>query len=555
MQRLLSYGIYFPLTFLCATFSQAAPIACQQELVKQHYKYQYTNPDSAAYFLQQLRVAAKGNVDELLRVHNIASWYYVNRQVNKDSALLHAQQAIALVDQTSDKVAAAAALTKMGFIYSNRREYKKAIHWLDRSIVYKSTLGGKTDLSFSYNLLGNVYRKLNIFDKGILNYQLALEHATKPNAQALTYKNLGKLYTRQEKYLQAAKMLMKAIELYGKRKKKNTKPIIQCKVHLAAAYLQMDQLEDAVRLLRVCENYFIKKEKRENIIKTHRLLADAYFKMEEVKLAEKYALKSYERAVEVKAANGKLETAKLLVSIYDAQRNYKEALAYQKEVKLLQDSTSYHEIRQELINENLIEQIRKNESELIILRQEKTIHRLFVLSLSLIGILLGLLTYWLYQRKVKVLSLRIKKETESKASISEALAVQKKQTRQLETELQAHIRLLSQQMEQGVSTAETKRAIENLYAHRLLTEEDWSDFKLLFAQVHPAFLDQLKQKATKLSNTDVKVVSLMRLNLENSEIGKMLAISPESIRKAKYRLRQKLGFANNQELQSFVFSL
>ena len=89
----------------------------------------------------------------------------------------------------------------------------------------------------------------------------------------------------------------------------------------------------------------------------------------------------------------------------------------------------------------------------------------------------------------------------------------------------------------------------------ILTEEDWFIFKSLFLNMYPDFYKNFKVNVADYSLGDLKLASLIRLNFNTKEIAKTLAISPESVRKGKYRFRKKMTFASEKELQKFIDTL
>ncbi|MEZ4827610.1 MAG: LuxR C-terminal-related transcriptional regulator [Bacteroidia bacterium] len=51
------------------------------------------------------------------------------------------------------------------------------------------------------------------------------------------------------------------------------------------------------------------------------------------------------------------------------------------------------------------------------------------------------------------------------------------------------------------------------------------------------------------------MITLMKMNLSTKEIATILNITPESVNKARYRLRKKLNLDTDQNLQQFILAL
>lgn len=85
------------------------------------------------------------------------------------------------------------------------------------------------------------------------------------------------------------------------------------------------------------------------------------------------------------------------------------------------------------------------------------------------------------------------------------------------------------------------KARQHLINSSLLTNENWDEFRRLFEQVHPGFLWRLKTQIPELSPAEERLLALSQLRLDTRQMGRMLGISPDSIRKTRYRLRKKIG--------------
>ncbi len=99
---------------------------------------------------------------------------------------------------------------------------------------------------------------------------------------------------------------------------------------------------------------------------------------------------------------------------------------------------------------------------------------------------------------------------------------------------------------------ETKNAEEEQYETlakirnaSLITEDGWVKFAELVESVHKHFFVKLKDKAPGLTPGEVRLATLIKLNFSNKEMASVLGISPESVTKARQRLKKRLGDAYN----------
>jgi hypothetical protein len=100
-----------------------------------------------------------------------------------------------------------------------------------------------------------------------------------------------------------------------------------------------------------------------------------------------------------------------------------------------------------------------------------------------------------------------------------------------------------------------KERIENvsrILNSPLLTDDDWEQFKVIFEQVHRNFFAGLKLKYPFLTQAEIRLAALVKLNLSTREMANMLGISADSANKARYRLRKKLELQPEQDLQEII---
>ena len=82
--------------------------------------------------------------------------------------------------------------------------------------------------------------------------------------------------------------------------------------------------------------------------------------------------------------------------------------------------------------------------------------------------------------------------------------------------------------------------VEKLMRGNLTTNQNWDEFETLFLKVHTGFFIELKKAFPKLTETDMKLLALVKLHLSSREMAGMLGVTPEGIKKARQRLRKKM---------------
>jgi tetratricopeptide (TPR) repeat protein len=99
---------------------------------------------------------------------------------------------------------------------------------------------------------------------------------------------------------------------------------------------------------------------------------------------------------------------------------------------------------------------------------------------------------------------------------------------------------------------ETYHYVTELYHRRILTEEDWEKFKELFDQVYPGFSSKIKLTYPEISQAELRLALLLKLNLETREIASTLGVSLDTVKKTRQRLRKRLGLSESEKLEDLV---
>ena len=86
------------------------------------------------------------------------------------------------------------------------------------------------------------------------------------------------------------------------------------------------------------------------------------------------------------------------------------------------------------------------------------------------------------------------------------------------------------------------------------SEKSYEEFDNMFVSVYPEFYQRLNQ-ISKLSQTDLRLASYIKMNHTNNEIANISGISLRTVESQRYRLTKKLNLDKNQDLNSFLMSL
>ncbi len=83
-------------------------------------------------------------------------------------------------------------------------------------------------------------------------------------------------------------------------------------------------------------------------------------------------------------------------------------------------------------------------------------------------------------------------------------------------------------------------------------QQGWEDFELWFTEVHTEFYSSLRETSTGLSESELKVCALLRLNLVTKDIARVMNIQSTSIDIYRHRIRKKLNLSSDENLTAFL---
>lgn len=285
------------------------------------------------------------------------------------------------------------------------------------------------------------------------------------------------------------------------------------------------------------------------------------------------AFQLFEKALSKGKRNGQygdvIRSYTYIIKLYKDLENFKSAFEYQAELVDLKDSLNAAEQDQAIRELQVRFDTEKKEQEIELLQKESTIitNRWLTLAMGLfLAIILGILFIDGQRRKHRHETELLKAEDGLKKAelknLNDQLDYNQKKlalyTENLirKNELVGHLetRLKESVAASVPESGKGKKIIEDFSGVRILTEEDWAEFKELFDRVHTGLLDRLLDTFSDLTLADQRLFLLMKLGLSTSQIANILGVSPDSVKKGRYRLKKKLRIQDETSLQEFVSS-
>lgn len=270
-----------------------------------------------------------------------------------------------------------------------------------------------------------------------------------------------------------------------------------------------------------------------------------------------------------------------LATLYEKQGKYKLALDYERRSHDLRDriltTQKDKALERMTVNNETAQQMQKIEYQ-----QKTTRLRLIIALLFFVALLISALSVVYRQKQKQLILVQEKALAEVRERLNaQALVEAEKRIETQETNLQASAQLLSfkdklienlqiklvKQTETptealnevpiesvGETATHTTENTASLRSMRMLTVEDWAKFRELFDSYFPDFSVHIKDKFPQLTISEVRLILLIKVGFEPSEMASVLGISYQSVYTSRYRLRKKLNLQGDLDLQTFILT-
>lgn len=108
----------------------------------------------------------------------------------------------------------------------------------------------------------------------------------------------------------------------------------------------------------------------------------------------------------------------------------------------------------------------------------------------------------------------------------------------------------------GIATPSeiNSKYLSELYQLKILTTDDWRQFKVLVEKVYPGLIHKLRTLYPDLTPAEERQFLLVKLKIGTKESADMLGISTDSILKNRYRLKKRFQLQEQNDLNEFVWN-
>lgn len=532
-----------------------------------YYKNYYL-PDSVPYYFERAETVSEKLESKQLLFTILHEWTrFENLEGNFRKALNLSEKSITVAEEMQNGELLSDALQRKSTIYLDKGEFKLAIEHLLYAARALDTLKeeiplkrGIVDVGIGRTevLRNNSEAGLPYLFKGLETFK-ELDHT---NWLAITYMELGSAYYHLKDY---EKSLENYNESLKQSHKMNRDDFVAANYgNIGAVLMEQKLYDDALEYQFKSNDLSIKRGSINNQIIGFNDIGSTYFLKKDYPRSLEYFTKAIRLADSIKSIDNLADALKERAEVFEKMGDFNEALQDFKAYQSLNDSIfnetkskQIEELKTEYETEKKEQQIAIQQNEIALLEQEAKINSLqrIVLGGGL-GLSILVFGFGYYGIRQKMKRNRLEKE-----KVDAELAFKKK-------ELTTHALHLAKKNEvleglkQKAQELKEKEQSKNGYQQLIRTinfdlqdDNNWENFSRYFEEVHKDFNSNVKIKYPQVTSNELRLLALLKMNLSSKEIANILNISPEGIKKARYRLRKKLDITTEDSLQDLVLGL
>ncbi len=532
------------------------------------YRY-YRRSDLAKakkYLDLELAITEKiGDNEKIYAAKNrLAIYHSINRELDKADVIF--EELLEHYRKTGNKNRESSILTNLSNSYMEKGELKMALEMQFDALKIEEELGVKgIALGKTYFTIANILRlneepsvAIEWLDKALTEYRS--EDAKEFEAQTVYIKGLS--YLSLDSIGLACPLMEEAMSYF--RSVQNIPAMSTVLRGLGNCAEERKDYDEALKLYT--ESLDISKKVGDNRREIECLskLGEIHLIRKEYEVAVPYLEKSRQLMEEKNISVYKVKLLNILGNALYKSGRIDEAYNVKLEYIAENDSMQIENNKAAISELEIKYQTEKKEQEIILLEERNKLQSIQKKAMTGgIAGLLALLASLFYASRQKLNRNKIEKE-----KVDQALKFSQRELEIQNKELTAYALQLAHKNEilEGIkdevkiihnnsNESNDLQKVLNTIDINQNDEDSWNLFRARFIAVHSNFETTVKEKFPEVTYNEMRLMSLLKMNLNSKEIANILNISNEGVKKARYRLRKKLGLEPSDSLEDLVIQL
>ncbi|WP_378176518.1 hypothetical protein [Aquimarina sp. SS2-1] len=429
-------------------------------------------------------------------------------------------KAIDYLEKLKDSTQLSQSYRLMSAIECELMHHKKALEYAEKCLLFKKA-NSKHFIGGVYNTMGIIYTNQKDFKKADSIFDKALDLAIEvdnKHLQKLALINHSRSFEDREDYNSALDKVKAYLDIEKELPEKRMSSLGF--LGMGSVLVKLDKAKEA----KIYLDKAVIKAKIENVksrmILAYQNRAEAFLKLNDYKMA--------------------YEDYKMYATLKDSV--YNEAKSKQiEEMRAIFDTEKKE---QEIINQ-------KNEIELLTVKDEVNNLQKLLLALGLFIALISTYAFFQRNRKNRLEKEKAKADLEFKTKELTTHALHLAKKNEVLNDLKQKAKILKADANADPGYQMLIQTIN----FDLQDDNNWENFSKYFEQVHKGFNNKAQELFPNITANDLRLMALLKMNLSSKEIANILNISSDGIKKARQRLRKKMGIDSNVSLEAIVIAI
>jgi len=255
---------------------------------------------------------------------------------------------------SKDSVSIASAYNFLGNDYINIGEYDEAYYFFTQSFRISKAIKDSVQTAISLHNVGTVFKELGQFDIALDHLEISRRLSEKINdldGPAYTFNEKGDIYLKKGEFDKAESSFLDALTVTRERGIDILEPEIISR--MARLYSRQGEFERALAYYDTLETLHLRTQNEFGLAESQLGKGKVFLRQRRFEEAGNLILEALNITKRINARTLEIECYRALSTMYEEQNDYKNALAFTKQSKILQDSLFSQDMIQKIFQDQL----------------------------------------------------------------------------------------------------------------------------------------------------------------------------------------------------------
>ncbi len=437
-------------------------------------------------------------------------------------ALEYYHKALTINEELGNNRRVAINIGNIGSVYKELSDYPRALEHYHKALSINEVFGNKNGIAINISNIGLVYKALSDFPQALEHFQKAVslfEELGNKKGMTANIGNIGNVYAGISDYPNALEYFQKALALAEKTGSRNGVAIWTG--NIGSIYFYQSDYSSALKYM---QSALVIDEALGNLRGVARhignigvLYAKEEFEGYNCVMAEKYLLQAQAMNEELGTREENISVIETLAKIYERKEHWEKFCQYFKQ---------YHVLEKEVRSENVSKQVMLME------------HRRNIAEME---------HQWeLKQLNAEVERKQMEQELRQQREELERSTGRLVQKSRFLTEITVDVREIGKHAS-GKSSLMADELVDKI-RRNIASMESLISLEQQLNEVHYDFITRIQEQFPSLTPMEVKIATLLRMNLTSPNVASLLFISHRTVELHRARIRRKMGLTQNDNI-------